>query len=80
MNFPGIAILSVALLPVALALVWCHRFAVSYRSRGFNVEFDDLAEDSVMVQAAKQPASRYVPPKAPRDRDYAVSVLSEAGF
>jgi hypothetical protein len=79
MNLPGIAILSVALLPVALALVWLHRFTVSYRSSDFDIELQRLADDAVITQA-RQPAGRYIPPRAARDREYAVSVLSEAGF
>jgi hypothetical protein len=71
--------LSVALLPIALALVWFHRYVVSYRSSDFDADLDVAANEPVHAQAMPPPC-RYIPPKAPRDRDYAVSVLSEAGF
>jgi hypothetical protein len=78
-SFPGIAILSAVLLPVALTLVWLHRFAVSYRSRDFDAELEGLVDDSVSGES-RLPSGRYVPPKAPHERDCAVAVLSEAGF
>ena len=77
MNFPGIAMLSVLLLPLALALVWWHRFAVAYGA----ADDETAAAIGPPVEAAGNEARhRYQPPKAVCPSDFAVATLSKAGF